>query len=43
MKDNLALFKTLENEYLTPEEDDQEEQQEDTRDGSEFEGFEYPD
>jgi hypothetical protein len=38
---NLALFETLENEYLTPE--DQVEPTEDTRDGSEWEGFEYPD
>lgn len=42
MRDS-ALFETLENEYLTPPEDDQEEPVEDERDGSEWDGFDYPD
>ena len=39
MRDS-ALFETLENNYLEPPEDETE-PQEDTRDGSEFEDFEY--
>ena len=38
-----ALFETLEENYLNPPEDEPEEPYEDTRDGSEFEGFDYPD